>query len=115
MRNYVEGPLVRRKHCWKAGGGVTRLRAWLGRRTKYRIFWKRTGGENDKVEYKTAKGEGKSVVARMKAEKVGMYDKLGTVERYYRIAAARDLSGNGICQKCNSRRLFMKDDCNKER
>ena len=71
-------------------------------------IWKRTGEENDEVEYKTAKGEAKSAVARVKAEAIGLYDQLETVEgqqeiyryiyRIYRIAAARDRSGKDICQ-----------------
>ena len=44
-------------------------------------IWKRTGEENDKIEYKTAKGKAKMIVARVKAEAIGMYDQLGTVER----------------------------------
>ena len=59
-------------------------------------IWKRTGEENDKVEYKTAKGKAKRVVARVKAEAIeGLYDQLETVEGQqdiYRIAAARDRS-----------------------
>ena len=44
-------------------------------------IWKRTGEENDKVEYKTAKGKAKRVVARVKAEAIeGLYDQLETVE-----------------------------------
>ena len=75
-------------------------------------IWKRTGKENDKVEYKTAKRKAKRVVARVKAEAIeGLYDQLETVEGQqgiYRIAAARDQSGNDICQirnvkKCNRR------------
>ena len=33
-------------------------------------IWKRTGEENYKVEYKTAKGKAKRVVARVKAEAI---------------------------------------------
>ena len=33
-------------------------------------IWKRTGDENDKVEYTTAKGKAKRVVARVKAESI---------------------------------------------
>ena len=65
-------------------------------------IWKRTGEENDKVEYKTAKGKANRVVARMKADAIeGLYDQLETVEgqqEIYRIAAARDRSGKDICQ-----------------
>ena len=60
-------------------------------------IWKRTGKANDKVEYKTAKGKAKRVVARVKAEAIeGLHDQLETVEgqqEIYRIAAARDQSG----------------------
>ena len=43
--------------------------------------WKRTGEENDKVEYTTAKRKAKRVVARVKAESIeGLYDQLETVE-----------------------------------
>ena len=65
-------------------------------------IWKRTGEENDKVEYKTAKGKANRRVARVKAEAIeGLYDQLETVEgqqEIYRIAAARDQSGKDICQ-----------------
>ena len=65
-------------------------------------IWKRTGEENDKVVYKTAKGKAKRVVAKVKAEAIeGLYDQLETVEgqqEIYRIAAARDRSGKDICQ-----------------
>ena len=44
-------------------------------------IWKRTGEENDKVEYKTVKGKAKRVVARVKAEVVdGLYDQQETVQ-----------------------------------
>ena len=55
-----------------------------------------------RVEYKTARGKAKRVVARVKAEAIeGLYDQLETVEgqqEIYRIAAARDQSGKDICQ-----------------
>ena len=85
--------------------------------------WKITGEEHDKVEYKTAKGKAKRVVARVKAEVMeGLYDQLETVEgqQYiYRIAAARDQSGKDICQirnvKSATGEVLMKDDEIKER
>ena len=64
--------------------------------------WKRTGAENDMVEYKTAKVKSKRVVSRVKADAMkGLYDQLETVEgqqELYRFAAERDQSGNDICQ-----------------
>ena len=75
------------------------------------------------VEYKTAKGKAKRVVARVTAEAIeGLYDQLETVEgqqEIYRIAAARDQSGKGICQIRNVKSatggVLMKDDESKER
>ena len=70
-------------------------------------IWKRTGEENDKVEYKTAKGKAKRVVARVKAEAIGLYDQLETVEgqqEIYRIAVTRDRSGKDICHIRNVKR-----------
>ena len=86
-------------------------------------IWKRTGEENDKVEYNTAEGKANSVVAIVKAEAIeGLYDQLETVEgqqEIYRIAAARDQSGNDICQIRNVKSatgdVLMKDDESKER
>ena len=118
----MEGQRVRRK----------RLESWWWndetesavREKKERLkIWKRTGEENDKVSYKTAKGKAKSVVARMKAEaREGLYDQLETVEgqqEIYRIAAARDRSGKYICQirnvKSATGEVLMKDDESKER
>ena len=40
VRNYVEGQRVRRKQGWKAGGGMMRQRARLGRRKKDLKIWK---------------------------------------------------------------------------
>ena len=86
-------------------------------------IWKRTGEENDKVEYKTAKGKANRVVARVKVEAIeGLYDQLETVEgqqEIYRIAAAWDQSGKDICQISNVKsatgEVLMKDDESKER
>ena len=44
VRNYVEGHVERRKQGWKAGGGMMRRKARLGRRKK---DW-RFGKEHDK-------------------------------------------------------------------
>ena len=119
----MEGQRVRRKQGLKAGGGMMRQRARLGRRKERLNIWKRTGEENDKVEYKTAKGKAKRVVARVKAEAIErLYDQLETVEgqqEIYRIAAARDRSGKDICQipnvKSATGEVLMKDDDIKER
>ena len=123
VRNYVEGQRVRRKQGCKAGGGMVRQRARLRRIKKDWRFWKRTGEENDKVEYKTAKGKAKRVVSRVKTETIeGLYDQLVTVEGQqdiYRIAAARDQSNKDVCQirnvKSTTREVLMKDDESKER
>ena len=86
-------------------------------------IWKRTGEENDKVEYKTAKGKAKRVVARVKAEAIeGLYDQLENVEgqqEIYRIVPARDQSGKDICQIRNVKSatggVLMKGGESKER
>ena len=86
-------------------------------------IWKRTGEENDKVEYKIAKGKAKRVVARVKADAIeGLYDQLETVEGQldiYRFAFARDRSGKDICQirnvKSATGEVLMKDEEMKER
>ena len=86
-------------------------------------IWKRTGEENDKVEYRTAKGKAKRVVARVKAEVIeGLYDQLKTVDgqqEIYRIAAARDQTSKDIHQirnvKSATGEVLMKDDESKER
>ena len=105
---------VRRKQGMKAGCGMMRQSAVREKKERLKI-WKRTGEENDNVEYKTGKGKVKRVVARVKAEAIeALYDQLETVEGQqdiYRIAAAMDRSGKDIhmpdtqCQKCNRRRF----------
>ena len=63
-------------------------------------MWKRTGEDDDRNEYKRAKGAAKKVVARMKAEAIEeLYANLETSEGQkdiYRIAAARDRAGKDI-------------------
>ena len=77
VRNYVEGQRIRRKQGWKAGDGMMRRIARLGRRLN---MCNGTGEENDKVGYKTVKGKAKRVVARVKADSIeGPYDQLETV------------------------------------
>ena len=65
-------------------------------------MWKRTGEDDDRNEYKRAKGAAKKVVARVKAEAIEeLYANLETSEgqKYiYRIAAARDRAGKDIGQ-----------------
>ena len=64
--------------------------------------WKRTGEDDDRNEYKRAKGAAKKVVARVKAEAIEeLYANLETSEGQkdiYRIAAARDRAGKDIGQ-----------------
>ena len=68
-----------------------RLKMWM---------WKRTGEDDDRNEYKSAKGVAKKVVARVKAEAIEkLYANLETSEgqKYiYRIAAAWDRAGKDI-------------------
>ena len=63
-------------------------------------MWKRTGDDDDRNEYKRAKGAAKKVVARVKAEAIEeLYANLETSEGQkdiYRIAAARDRAGKDI-------------------
>ena len=63
-------------------------------------MWKRTGEDDDRNEYKRAKGAAKKVVARVKAEAIEeLYANLETSEGQkdiYRIAAARDRAGKDI-------------------
>ena len=63
-------------------------------------IWKRTGEDDDRNEYKRAKGAAKKMVARVKAEAIEeLYANLETSEgqKYiYRIAAARDRAGKDI-------------------
>ena len=65
-------------------------------------MWKRTGEDDDRNEYKRAKGAAKKVVARVKAEAIEeLYANLETSEGQkdiYRIAAARDRAGKDIGQ-----------------
>ena len=118
----MESQRVRRKHGWKAGGEMMRESAVRKKKERMKI-WKRTGEENDKLEYKVAKGKAKSVVRRVNAEAIeGLYDQLETGEgqqEIYRIAAARDRSGKDICQILNVKgatgEVLMKDGEIKER
>ena len=68
----------------------------------YIKMWKRTGEDDDRNEYKRAKGAAKKVVARVNAEAIEeMYANLETSEGQkdiYRIAAARDRAGKDIGQ-----------------
>ena len=65
-------------------------------------MWKRTGDDDDRNEYKRAKGAAKKVVATVKAEAIEeLYANLETSEGQkdiYRIAAARDRAGKDIGQ-----------------
>ena len=65
-------------------------------------MWKRAGEDDDRNEYKRAKGGAKKVVARVKAEVIEeLYANLETSEGQkdiYRIAAARDRAGKDIGQ-----------------
>ena len=69
----------------------------------YIKMWKRTGEDDDRNEYKRAKGAANKVVARVDAEAIEeLYANLETSEgqKYiYRIAAARDASRTGPSQK----------------
>ena len=66
------------------------------------MMWKRTGEDDDRNEYKRAKGAAKKVVARVKAEAIEkLYANLetsGGQKDIYRIAAARDRAGKDIGQ-----------------
>ena len=70
-------------------------------------MWKRTGEDDDRNEYKRAKGAAKKVVARVKAEAIEeLYANLETSEgqKYiYRIAAAPDRAGK-ISDRCEPSR-----------
>ena len=63
-------------------------------------MWKRTGEDDDRNEYKRAKGAAKKVVARVKADAIEeLYANLETSDvqkDIYRIAAARDRAGKDI-------------------
>ena len=78
----MEGQWEKRKQDWKAGGGMNYETESAVREKKERLnILKRTGEENDKVEYKTAKRKANMVVARVKAGEIeGLYYQLETVE-----------------------------------
>ena len=86
-------------------------------------MWKRTGEDDDRNEYKRAKGTAKKVVARVKAETIEeLYAKLETSEGQkdiYRIAAARDRAGKDIGQmrtiKSATGDVLMRDEDIRER
>ena len=68
-------------------------------------IWKRIGEENDKVAYKTAKGNAKRVVARVKAEAIeGQLETVEGQQEIYRIAAARDQLGRCAMSKVQQER-----------
>ena len=81
-------------------------------------MWKRTGEDDDRNEYKRAKGAAKKVVARVKAEAIEeLYANLETSEGQkdiYRIAAARDRAGKDIGQmrtiKSATGEVLMRDE-----
>ena len=86
-------------------------------------MWKRTGKDDDRNEYKRAKGAAKKVVARVKAEAIEeLYANLETSEGQkdiYRIAAARDRAGKDIGQmrtiKNATGDVLMRDEDIRER
>ena len=86
-------------------------------------MWKRTGDDDDRNEYKRAKGATKKVVARVKAEAIEeLYANLEKSEgqKYiYRIAAARDRAGKDIGQmrtiKSATGDVLMRDEDIRER
>ena len=86
-------------------------------------MWKRTGEDDDRNEYKRAKGAAKKVVARVKAEAIEeLYANLETSEGQtdiYRIAAARDRAGKDIGQmrtiKSATGDVLMRDEDIRER
>ena len=75
---------------------------WWNEETKKAVGKGRTGEDDDRNEYKRAKGAAKKVVARVKAEAIEeMYANMETSEGHkyiYRIAAARDRAGKDIGQ-----------------
>ena len=119
----MEGQRVRRKQGSRSWWWNDETESAVREKKERLKIWKRTGEENNKVEYRTAKGKAKRVVARVKADAIeGLYDQLETVEGQqdiYRIAAARDRSGKDICQIRNVKSAtgedLMKDDGIKER
>ena len=86
-------------------------------------MWKRTGEDDDRNEYKRAKGAAKKVVARVKAEAIEeLYANLETSEGQkdiYRMAAARDRAGKDIGQmrtiKSATGDVLMRDEDIRER
>ena len=86
-------------------------------------MWKRTGEDDDRYEYKRAKGAAKKVVARVKAEAIEeLYANRETSEGQkdiYRIAAARDRAGKDIGQmrtiKSTTGDVLMRDEDIRER
>ena len=86
-------------------------------------MWKRTGGDDDTNEYKTAKGAAKEVVARVKPEAIEeLYANLETSEGHkfiYWIAAARDRAGKDSGQmrtiKSATGDVLMRDEDIRER
>ena len=86
-------------------------------------MWKRTGEDDDRNEYKRAKGAAKKVVARVKAEAIEeLYANLETSEGQkdiYRISAARDRAGKDIGQmrtiKSATGDVLMRDEDIRER
>ena len=86
-------------------------------------MWKRTRDDDDRNEYKRAKGAAKKVVARVKAEAIEeLYANLETSEGQkdiYRIAAARDRAGKDIGQmrtiKSATGDVLMRDEDIRER
>ena len=86
-------------------------------------MWKRTGDDDDRNEYKRAKGDAKKVVARVKAEAIEeLYANLETSEGQkdiYMITAARDRAGKHIGQmrtiKSATGDVLMRDEDIRER
>ena len=86
-------------------------------------MWKQTGDDDDRNEYKRAKGAAKKVVARVKADAIEeLYANLETSEGQkdiYRIAAARDRAGKDIGQmrtiKSATGDVLMRDEDIRER
>ena len=86
-------------------------------------MWKRTGEDDDRNEYKRAKGAAKKVVARVKAEAIEeLHANLETSagqKDIYRIAAARDRARKDIGQvrtiKSATGDVLMRDEVIRER
>ena len=115
-RKHAGGHLGRRNRDWRAEKAVREKEDRLN-------MWKRTGEDDDRNEYKRAKGAAKKVVARVKAEAIEeLYANLETSEgqKYiYRIAAARDRAGKDIGQmrtiKSATGDVLMRDEDIRER